>query len=118
MEEQTKNKRRGRPKGSANVRTREIADRAAREGITPLEVMLAAMRHAYDMAAQSGDAEKLELLSVAAEHAKSAAPYIHPRLSSVEVSGPNGGPVSFHAWLQSQRQADPLPPELASPSTP
>lgn len=30
----------GRPEGTANKRTREIADKAAAEGLTPLEVML------------------------------------------------------------------------------
>jgi hypothetical protein len=34
----------GRKKGSATKRTREIADRAAEEGITPLEFMLNVMR--------------------------------------------------------------------------
>jgi len=27
------------------------------------------------------------------EAAKAAAPYIHPRLASIEHSGPNGGPI-------------------------
>lgn len=34
----------GRKPSSKNVLSREIADRAAKEGITPLEVMLKAMR--------------------------------------------------------------------------
>jgi hypothetical protein len=43
------------------------------EGITPLEVLLKAMRDAY----VDGGAEK------AAPFAKEAAPYMHPRLSAV-----------------------------------
>ena len=34
----------GRPRGAATKRTRTIADRKSRKGITPLEVMLTAMR--------------------------------------------------------------------------
>lgn len=64
----------GRPKGAANRRTREIADKAAAEGITPLEVMLKAMMEHYDA----------KEYTAAAAIAKDAAPYIHPRLASVE----------------------------------
>lgn len=73
----------GRKPGSANVRTREIADRVAAEGKTPLEVMLDIMRRALE-----GEDDERAL-----EAAKAAAPYVHPRLSSVEASGPNGGPI-------------------------
>lgn len=73
----------GRKKGTASVKTREVADRAASEGITPLEVMLHAMREAYD----AND------LVVASRHAKDAAPYIHPRLANVSVEAT--GEMSF-----------------------
>jgi hypothetical protein len=66
----------GRKPGSANKKTREIADKAAQDGITPLEVMLEAMREFR----VKGDLEK------AASVAKDAAPYMHPRLSSVEMN--------------------------------
>lgn len=64
----------GRPLGSANRRTREIADKAASGGITPLEVMLTAMRK-YVEAENWDDARAA---------AKDAAPYMHPRLNAVE----------------------------------
>lgn len=73
----------GRKLGVANVRTREIADAAAAAGITPLEVMLLDMRtklHAGDTAA-------------AADRARDCAPYMHPRLASIEQTGANGGPI-------------------------
>lgn len=73
----------GRKPGTANLKTREIANKALQEGITPLEVMLAAMRKAYD----AGDMKE------AATFAKDAAPYVHPRLAAVEHAGPGGGPV-------------------------
>lgn len=75
----------GRKPGSVTRKTRETAERAIEQGITPLEVMLTAMRSAFD----AGE------LKEAASFAKDAAPYMHARLANVqaEVSGPNGGPV-------------------------
>jgi hypothetical protein len=63
----------GRQKGVANKRTREIADRAAEQGITPLEYMLAVLRDENAVPERRDDM------------AKAAAPYIHPRLSNVEA---------------------------------
>jgi hypothetical protein len=63
----------GRKPGSTTARTREIADKACSEGLTPLEFMLQVMR---DEEADRG--ERLDM-------AKAAAPYIHPRLSSIEA---------------------------------
>lgn len=65
----------GRPKGAANKRTREVADKAAQDGITPLEYMLDVMRDV--------SADRSERMDAA----KAAAPYIHPRLSTVEHTG-------------------------------
>ena len=67
----------GRPKGSNNTRTREIADKAAAEGIAPLEVKLKRMR---DLWRKIDDALKV----LAVETALRDAPYIHPRFQSVE----------------------------------
>lgn len=73
----------GRPKGAATKRSREIADKATQEGLTPLEVMLTAMReHA-----------KAKRWDDAASIAKDAAPYMHPRLASMQHTGRNGGPI-------------------------
>src|ERR1043165_7395423 len=60
----------GRPLGSKNRRTAEIARAAAVSGITPIEVMLGTMRELWAQGA--------------AEIAKDAAPYIHPRLASID----------------------------------
>lgn len=67
----------GRKAGSASRKTREIANAAMAEGITPLEVMLQAMRGAWE-AGNKAEAH---------EFAKDAAPYIHPRLAAVDHSG-------------------------------
>ncbi|MBP2301563.1 hypothetical protein [Azospirillum picis] len=73
----------GRKPGSATKRTREIAERAIAERKSPLEVLLDIMHEATDTAT------KLEA-------AKAAAPYVHPKLSSIEAqhSGPGGGPIN------------------------
>jgi hypothetical protein len=73
----------GRKAGSTTTKTREIANKALEEGITPLEVMLKAMREAYDRT----DYKE------AATFAKDAAPYVHPRLAAVEHAGFGGGPI-------------------------
>ncbi len=65
----------GRKPGAATQKTRLIADRATAEGITPLEVMLEAMRSLH-----AGGA-----LVQAAGLAKDAAPYMHARLSAVTM---------------------------------
>ena len=78
----------GRKKGSANKKTREIADKAIEQGITPLEVMLAAMRASYETAMTLDEGEERNLLlAKASAIASDAAPYIHPRLAAVAYSG-------------------------------
>lgn len=71
----------GRKVGAVTTRTREIAERAVADGLTPLEYMLSVLRD------ETEDADKRF------EAAKHAAPYIHPKLSSIEASGPNGAPL-------------------------
>lgn len=65
----------GRKRGSVSKKTTEVAQRAAQEGVTPLEVMLKAMTVHY----------KAKRYDLAAAVAKDAAPYVHPRLSAVTV---------------------------------
>lgn len=99
----------GRKPGSATKKTREIADKAAADGVTPLEVMLSNMRFAHEEAAgilgkllDSGAEtpegfdslkELLRYRSMAQEAAKDAAPYMHPRLAAIEHTGGDGGPI-------------------------
>jgi hypothetical protein len=73
----------GRKKGGLTGRTREVAEKIAARGKTPLEVMITIMRRA----------ERKKDDAMALDAAKAAAPYMHPRLASVEHSGPNGGPI-------------------------
>ena len=71
----------GRKTSLPNKTIREVANDILRSGkVTPLEVMLEVMyacRRKKDMAG-------------ALEAAKAAAPYIHPRLQAVEMSGRDG----------------------------
>lgn len=71
----------GRKVGQATAKTREIANAAAASGITPLEYMLQVMRDA-----KVDPKDRLDA-------AKSAAPYIHPKLTSIELGGPDGGDI-------------------------
>ena len=83
----------GRKAGLANKHTREIADKAHVEGITPLEVMLNTMRKAWE----DGNAEGMDPMQAlthrmaAVETAKHAAPYMHPKLAQTELTGKDGG---------------------------
>jgi hypothetical protein len=69
----------GRKKGATTRKTREVADKLFSSGaLTPLEVILKAMQECYE-------AEDYER---AAYFAEKAAPYMHPRPSSVEHKKP------------------------------
>lgn len=104
----------GRKKGALSVRTREIAEQAITEGISPLEVMLSNMRFHFaeatdlmsgliDRAKSAGPIEASELKdllrflhntrSMAEECARDAAPYIHPRLATLQVGGDPNAPL-------------------------
>jgi len=65
----------GRKAGAVTTRTREIADKAASEGLTPLEYMLQVLR---DEAASKDDRMWA---------AEKAAPFVHPKLAAVDHSG-------------------------------
>lgn len=71
----------GRPAGAVTKKTREIAESAVSEGITPLDFMLNVLRNeTADIKDRMWAAEK-------------AAPYVHAKLASVEHSGKDGGPM-------------------------
>lgn len=99
----------GRKPGSVTQKTRDIAAAAAADGITPLEVMIRAMREHVELADMlrtqaveaeaavlTGDADadlpmKLRRAALAAigdasTVAKDAAPYMHPRLAQVTAN--------------------------------
>lgn len=88
----------GRKAGSATKKTREIADKAASEGITPLEFMLNVMRQEPNPYLEPLELFKAEQMRF--EAAKAAAPYIHPRLAAIEHTGEGGGPIDHSLTVQ------------------
>jgi hypothetical protein len=75
-----------------------IAERAAVDGITPLEVILRTMRSAWARASSNGETVvSFQDALIAAAMAEKAAPYVHPRLAAEkhEVSGAEGKPLSM-----------------------
>lgn len=112
----------GKKKGSINARTkaiREVADKALRSGLTPLDVMMKNMRfyaeeakgildeimkvvaEAQGSVPDEGTLKEINRLLGALNSAKlnaqncasDAAPYVHAKISSVTLSGPKGGPI-------------------------
>ena len=71
--------------------------KAAADGISPLEVMMTAMREAWE----AGDKEK------AVQVAEKAAPYIHAKLAAVQHSGDAENPVAYQIMSGVTRQDDP-----------
>jgi hypothetical protein len=71
----------GRPVGAISRKSREMAEKAASEGITPLEFMLNVLR------------DETMTFDSRCWAAEKAAPYIHAKLSSVEVSGDSDNPI-------------------------
>jgi len=71
----------GRPKGARNKATAKREREIAKSGLTPLEYMLQVMRNPKASEDRRDDM------------AKAAAPYVHPKLASMQHSGPRGGPI-------------------------
>lgn len=84
----------------------QLAIEAAQSGITPVELMLNAMREfndeaeeAFKCASEVTDEKRRKelrsygrtMISMAVDVAKDVAPYIHPRLTSIAVGGDEGG---------------------------
>ena len=75
----------GRKRGSAEAKTRAVANKAAELGVTPLEYMLNVLRdEKADDQTKRWAAEK-------------AAPYVHPRLNSIDLGNKDGKPFVIQA---------------------
>lgn len=75
-------RRGGRKKGTPNKATALREREIARGGQTPLEYMLKVMRNS------KADSDRRDRMATA------AAPYVHPKLATMQHSGPNGGPIA------------------------
>lgn len=71
----------GRTPGTPNRKTAETQKAVEESGMTPLDYMLSVMR-------DPGEDSPRRLAAAAA-----AAPYVHAKLSSVELTGKDGAPV-------------------------
>jgi hypothetical protein len=73
----------GRPKGVPNKANAERQAAIVASGLAPLDYLLSVLRD------ESADPhERMEA-------AKSAAPYVHPRLASIEHGGKDGSPIEL-----------------------
>ena len=73
----------GRPKGVPNKRTVAMVEAAAAAGELPLDYMLRVMRD------ESVDTERRDAM------ARTAAPYLHSRLSATTLSSDDGAPTKL-----------------------
>lgn len=71
----------GRKRGTPNKASVERQKEVAATGITPLDYMLKVMRN------PKADASRRD------EMAKAAAPYVHPKLATMQHTGRGGGPI-------------------------
>lgn len=69
----------GRQKGSHNKKTAELQAKIEASGLTPLDYMLRVLRE------ESSDPKERMSAAIA------AAPYVHAKLTSVDVQGPGKG---------------------------
>ena len=74
-------RRGGRQKGGLNKKTAAKIAAIEATGLTPLDYLLLVLRD-----------EKIEL-HTRIDAAKAAAPYVHPKLAAIELTGKDGGPV-------------------------
>lgn len=104
---------RGRPKGSTSRVNRLVRTKAAKSGIMPLDVLLHHMRELHWEAvrlADLGDDDQyggriVTLRNAATQMAKDAAPYVHAKLTSSEITGKDGGAVQITGDMSDQELA-------------
>jgi len=89
----------GRKKGVPNKVTQQVLDKILKSGdITPLEYLLKVMR-SPEPVQREGESAKVYAMRYRTwteqsfEAAKAAAPYVHPRLATIENVGKDGGPM-------------------------
>lgn len=77
----------GRKKGIPNKKSVAVAEAIEASGLTPLEFMIQCMRN-------GAMPEDFRL-----DAAKAAAPYVHPKLTSVELRGDPNAPIEHHLTI-------------------
>lgn len=81
----------GRKKGTPNRATAAKAAELAASGVLPLDFMLGVMR------------DPAKDFEVRLDAAKSAAPYVHPKLAAIEHTGKDGGPILTEELGETER---------------
>lgn len=71
----------GRPAGASNKRTLEQVEAIEASGLTPLEYLTSVYQDI-----NADEAKRIDA-------AKAAAPYVHAKLQTTTLQGPDGGPV-------------------------
>jgi hypothetical protein len=87
----------GRKAGTPNKRTvalRDLVDKALARGETPVEFMLRVMR------GQCVKGERDWTPEERLDAAKAVAPYVHPKLATIEHTGPGGSPVDSRVSVE------------------
>ena len=84
-------RRGGRQKGTPNRATAARVVAIAASGMTPLDYLVSVYRDET-----ASRAERLEAAS-------KAAPYVHPRLAAVELTGGDGGPIQVEPQIDFSR---------------
>lgn len=80
----------GKKKGSQSRRSEEAMLLAEEKGVDPVEMLLDLTKWAYEQFQQSRTKDNADMVK---DYAKECAPYVRPKLSSIEASGPDGGPI-------------------------
>lgn len=87
----------GKKTGGGSRKGRQNKASAAKEaaikasGLTPLEFMLRVM--AEEPPHDASPQVRASMRALQMDAAKASAPYVHPKLANVEVTGKNGGPL-------------------------
>jgi Family of unknown function (DUF5681) len=87
--------RKGRPAGALAKRTQELRAKAKELGVDPIDVMIQTMQELVAEARKPRRSlvKRFDFLERACAIAKDAAPYLHPKLQSVELTGNDDHPV-------------------------
>ena len=114
----------GRKPGSKLTKSQLIAAEAREAGISALEVQLTTMRELWRRAHANGEMDA-DLAAQACAIAKDCAPYVHPRLASIQHAGPGvapaSGPVRLNIQFVTPKPEPPtidIVPHVVSPEAP
>lgn len=101
----------GRQKGTPNMATARRQAEVAASGETPLDALIKKMRYHLKLfegevaKGEEADGKALALaMDKAAEAARDAAPYVHPRLAAVQHTGANDGPIEHALNLNAKEE--------------